>query len=807
LIHIFAAHLTLATAQQWAAQAGYALTPAELQAWFSAPSATPNGATTNVQPAPADQAENPLVVPHNLPTALTSFVGREAEMACVLDYLTTPATRLITVVGEGGAGKTRLALEVAQRVVSQRSGLFQDGVYFVSLIGVSAASFVVSALVNALRMVLVGADDPEQQLLAYVQKRHMLLMLDNFEHLVADATPVVTALLQAAPGVYLLVTSRERLNLTEEWVLALNGLAFPPEVATSGQNGHVTPVRPSNNTTAEYGAVQLFLARARQTGAQFDPYSDPKQAAAIARICRLLQGIPLGIEMAAAWVHMLPCAEIANEIAQNLDFLTSSHSNAPLRQRSMRAVFAHSWHLLTGPEQAVLAALSVFQGGFQREAAITVAQASLMTLRNLVDKSLLKFTAGRYELHELLRQFAAEKLQLDPTNEQIVQERHVHYFLALAQEVAARLRDADITPRLDQLEGEHDNLRSALVWSLAKTEQIEIGLRLASALSLYWYHRGHWREGRTWLTRALAHAKQAGVTTVRARALLALGEMLWGQGDYHAARSSYEEALVCFRALEDQDGIASIVSTLGLVAREQGDAARARELIQESLALFREQDNQLAVAWSLCSLGEVAVIEEDAAQATRLLAESLRLFQQHGDQQGMAWANNHLGHVAQLCGDQQRATVLHEASLAYFRKSDRNGTAWTLNGLASVALDAGDYQGATNYYIESLALFRELESKQGIAWCIAGLGCATAGHGQLIRAVYLWGAADALLNVIGARPAPATKHRDQQAIAAQRSALGAAAFTHAWDEGHRMSLPQAIRYALMDEPPLVLPSR
>lgn len=793
LIQLFAAHLDLTGAQQWAAQAGYTLNTTELQAWF--PTST---AETHNQTAVADLNKRASVAPHNLPPNLTSFVGRETEIACILDYLATPTTRLITLVGEGGTGKTRLALYVAHKVLNQ-PGVFADGVYFVSLSSISTANLVVSTLASALEIALAGVDDPERQLLAYLQKRRLLLVLDNFEHLVDSGAPLITAILQAASGVQILITSQQRLNLAEEWVLTLTGLPFPTPQAKSAPNGQIDPLAPGLGMVQEYGAIQLFLARAQQVDAQFDPASDPRQMAAIARICQLLQGIPLGIEMAAAWVHLLSCQEIGDEIAQNLDFLTLSRHNVPARQRSMRAMFEHSWRLLTVQEQAVLAALSVFQGSLTREAATHVAQASLPTLRSLCDKSLLKFSRGRFMLHGLLRQFSKEKLQSDPAREQVVQECHARYYMALAGDATSRLRGINSAAWLDQLEIEYDNLYSALSWTLTQAEQNEMGLRLASALAFYWYQRGQWSEGRTWLTRALAQTKSVGVTRVRTSALLTLGEMLWGQGDYNAARTSYAEALACYRALQEPEGIASALSTLGLVEREQGDTQGARKLLEECLGIFRHHGNELSVAWVLCSLGEVAVIEENSVQATALLEESLQIFHQLGDQLGIAWASNHLAHVAQLCRDYRRATALHEANLVEFRKSDRNGMAWTFNGLASVAIDKGDYQGATAYYRESLALFRQLESKQGIVWCIAGLGCAAAGLDQSIRAVRLWGAADALLASIGARPAPATKQRDQQAITSQHHIVGNAAFTLAWDEGRRMSLAQAIAYALLEQ--------
>ncbi|MCE7982299.1 MAG: NACHT domain-containing protein [Caldilinea sp. CFX5] len=760
LIHLFAPQLDLTGAIAWAAQAGYQINPAEVQAWFAVPTAAAQLAGADAQPAPTNGAPGiaPSTPPHNLPTMLTSFVGRAEEMARLLAYLAAPATRLITIVGEGGVGKTRLALQVAHAVVNQPNDAFADGVYFFALIGISTTGLVVNGLANTLGVALAGAVDPEQQLLAALQKRRLLLLLDNVEHLVAEIGPLLTAILQAAPGVHLLVTSRERLNLAEEWVLAVTGLPFPTVQPTPGQARQGALALPALTMTEAYAAIDLFLARAQQADDHFDPGNDPVQAAAIARICTLVQGIPLGLEMAAAWVHMLSCVEIGDEIARNLDFLTSPHRNLPARQRSMRAVFEYSWQLLTAPEQAVLAALAVFQGGFTREAATSVVKSSLVTLRSLVDKSLLKVTAGRYELHELLRQFAQEKLQADADRDQAVQECHAQYYGGFLQQLEPLLHSAQEQSAVTQIKEEIHNIRSGWHWAVAHQRVVILEQYIPSFTPFYsmvnWFREGKSTFGvaRTSLTKTLQlnTYPEPGIQQCLAKVMVreslfdhflgqpdqavqllqeslkslqqypddkeiclayhTLGIIAYNQGDYQASFQYLHQSFERHTNIDDPPLKASLCVHLGQVEMAVGNYHKAKHWYQAGLKIYQRLEKNWGIANALLNLAKVAeFLDEEAEQ---LYEQSLRLFAELGNRTGIALCNNHLGVIAQKRADYSLARARHQQSLTIYQENgEKTGLIRTLNHLFDVACAQGEEISAQEYLRTAFELSKEINAK------------------------------------------------------------------------------------------------
>ena len=404
--------------------------------------------------------------PHNLPQQLTPFVGRQAELAEIGRFLRSREAQLLCLVGPGGIGKTRLALQAAARCASPEVAFemhFAHGVYFVPLAAAGAADRepgrppLIAAMADALHFSFQGPVHPQAQLLNYLREKKVLLVLDDFDHLVAEARQLVD-ILRLAPGVKLLVTSRLRLNLREAWVMEVTGLDLPP--APQPPAGAATAKAPE-----EYGAVALFVQQAQRVRAGFA--LSEAEGPHVVQICRLVEGVPLGIELAASWLRVLSCAEIAAEIEQNLDFLTSAAQDAPERHRSLRAVFDHSWRLLSPPEQALFAALSVFRGGFQREAADRVAGASLPLLADLSDKSLLRRgEPGRYEIHEMLRQYAEEKLQASPAEYEAVRDRHCRYFAGLMVQHMTQLKGEQPHAVLTALNAERENVRAAWNWAV-----------------------------------------------------------------------------------------------------------------------------------------------------------------------------------------------------------------------------------------------------------------------------------------------------------------------------------------------------
>lgn len=405
--------------------------------------------------------------PHNLPPQPTPFVGREAELAEVARFVHNPDAQLLTLIGPGGIGKTRLALQAAARAIDPAHNIeqnFPDGVFFVPLIraaGSAAQLPLVSALAEALRIELQGPLHPQVQLLGHLRDKKMLLILDNFDHLTAEA-PQLADLLRLAPGIKLLVTSRVRLNLQEEWLLEVRGLDFP--------TGAAGPLELGN-----YSALRLFIQQARRMQPGFTLLDAEMQSAI--RICQLVEGAPLGIELAASWLRILSCAEIAREIETSLDFLTTPLHNVPERHRSLRVVFDYSWNLLRPDEQAVLRKLAVFHGGFEREAAAQIARASLPMLATLVDNSLLRRTStGRYEIHEVLRQYAEEALRRDGAEYVQVRDAHCRYYAELLLQHKTELKSNELPPVTSVLDQERENVRAAWNWAVSQRRAAEVDM-------------------------------------------------------------------------------------------------------------------------------------------------------------------------------------------------------------------------------------------------------------------------------------------------------------------------------------------
>jgi tetratricopeptide (TPR) repeat protein len=387
-------------------------------------------------------------------------------------------------------------------------------------------------------------------------------------------------------------------------------------------------------------------------------------------------------------------------------------------------------------------------------------------LGHLIDKSLVLVErsaqggAARYRLLETIRQYALAKLAVSGEADE-VRRRHAVYYLTLAEaSISSSPASSPLRPTwLESMELEHDNLSAALAWSQWATGGFELGLRLARALDWFWFAEGYWSESRGWLESTLAHKEAANYPRERAQALESLGDILALQGDYAAAQSRFADSLNLFQELEDRPMIAWLLNRLGWLAREHGDAATARLRLEESLALYRELEDKAGIAWSSVTLGEVMVMQEDTARATVLIEEALPLFRQLEDTFGISWALNHLGHVAQLRGEYEHAARLHEESLPLFRQlGARNfGIAWAYQSLGETALAQSNAALATTHYMKALPLFNEVGDRMGMAWCLAGLAGVAAVNGNPERAAWLWSAAEALRQSIGAREAPASR--------------------------------------------------
>jgi predicted ATPase/DNA-binding CsgD family transcriptional regulator len=678
---------------------------------------------------------------NNLPSQPTSFVGREKELLEIANLLSDSNCRLLTLVGAGGIGKTRLALQAG---VDQEPH-FVDGVPFIPLTPIASSDLLMTAIEAALEI-------PRTQITHYLREKQMLLVMDNFEHLLRGVG-LLTELLQAAPRLKILATSRERLNLQEEWVLALDGLSYPQESST-GSMGN-------------YSAVQLFVQRAHQVQPHF---SAEQNEQAVYAICRHVEGI-----------------------TNSLDFLTTPLRNIPERHRSLRMVFEQSWNLLSGDEQAVLMRLSIFHGGFDLEAAVQVADASPLLLAGLVDKSLVRLTStGRYDLHELLRQYAADKLAEAGATDNTA-HRHLDYFVKLTERGEAFLFGGEQIPWFDKLEIEFNNLRAALAWSL-RDEEHEAGLRLISALCWFFTERDHPNEGFEWLERLLALNPNV-PPSLRAKALYSAAALTGYMQEEKPTRLYGEQALALSRQLNDPWHIAWSLSHLGF--NIASDRERGITMLEESIVLFRELDDPFGLSHALVRRSIFAFVQKDYAYAHELLPQALAIASKAGDKIIMGWVYNMLGTITWHQDNLRQAKLYYQNGLSIFREAHFDaGINITIRELAAAEDADGNYALAEALYKEALTLLRN--SINGIEIVLVGLASVASSNEQYTRTATLLGAVDPGFTtwIVNWHPKVVTYDRD---IAAARTQLGETAFDEAWAAGKAMTRTEAIAYALADE--------
>jgi predicted ATPase/class 3 adenylate cyclase len=726
------------------------------------------------------------VLPTNLPQQLTRFIGREREIDAVKGLLAD--TRLLTLTGTGGMGKTRLALQVGAEVLEA----YPDGVWLIELAALSDAGVVPQQVAAALGVREEPGRPLPDTLIDALRPKRLLLILDNCEHLVEASASLAHALLRGCPELHVLATSRAALGLVGETIWRVPSLAAPD---------------PHQHETVEqltqYLAVQLFIDRARESRPGFKVTN--ATAPAVAQLCYRLDGIPLAIELAAARVRALSVEQLMERLDDRFRLLTGGSRTALPRQQTLRAALDWSFDLLSDQERALLRRVSVFAGGWTLEAAEAVCggvgewEEGLDLLTALVEKSLVGFEEpggeARYRLLETIRQYAHERL-VESAEVEALQDRHQQYYLRLAEAAEPQLTGPDQTRWLARLEADHDNLRAAFDRTTAGNGG-EAALRLAVALWRFWYVRGYSSEGRERLALVLSKAVAVDPTASRAKALNGAGALAFLQGDYGAARSLYEESLAIWRALGERQGIAASLGNLGLLAHRQANFAAARTLHEESLAIRRELGSPQGIAASLSSLGLVADSQGDSAAARALHEESLAIRRELGDRLGIAICLNNLGNVAQAEGEYPAARALYEESLAIKRElGDRRGIATSLNNMGNVANEQGEYLAARALFEESLAIRRELGDQLGAAESLEGLGELARATGRPARAIRLWGATSAVRERIGA-PLTPEEHADQERLlAAARAALGEEAFAAAWAAGRAMPLEQAIAAAL-----------
>lgn len=654
--------------------------------------------------------------PHNLPAALTPLIGRQKELMQVAEILAAPEQRLLTIQGIGGVGKTRLALEAAREHI----GVFLHGVFFVPLAAISDPGLIAGAITEALDAPLQRGQSPEEALLAYLRDREVLLVLDNFEHLL-DGALLVNRILKHSPYVTVVVTSRERLGLHGETCLVLDGLPVYEDV------------HPLEDVSP---AAALFIASARRLLSDFEFTAE--RAPHILRICQLTQGIPLLLEMAAAWVPLNSCAQIAEQIAADLDFLSSRRRDLPPRQRSVRAVFEHSWELLLPDEQRQFARLSVFRGSFSLQAAQQVCGASRDVLARLVETSLVQLTAeGRYELHSLLAAFAAEKLAKTPEIRDETRRAHASFFAHFVSSRSELLRSRGDNVALNELEQESENLRVTWEWAVAQREWEFVDLML-DGLEIFYWARNRFGEGQAIFAQALEVLRQAPAGQER---LLARLKMYWAEctawlGNLEQAQSTLQMAIQSLRALQTDLSLVKALNLRGILGYLQGEYDLARVALEEALVLGRELEDETIIASTLSELATLLCEHRaDYAAAIPLYQESLRLYQDLGNLHGEASVLLNLGAIAYETGNLVEARHYYEQSLAIYQEIRYpRGLAAALNNLAMVYRSQGNLPEALKLVEESLEIKQQTGNRVAILYSLLEMGALQMAMAEVHQA-------------------------------------------------------------------------
>jgi non-specific serine/threonine protein kinase len=695
---------------------------------------------------------------------------------------------MLTLIGPGGTGKTRLSIRAASDLLDQ----YLDGVWFVEL-----APILDPLLVPRTTAITIGLrDEPQRPILDVLcdslREKKMLIILDNCEHLVDACARMADRILHAAPDTRILASSREALGIGGEVTYRVPSLGLP-------DLSHLPPVE----SLGQYEAVKLFIDRATAAVPGFTITND--NAPAVAQVCHHLDGIPLAIELAAAKIRVLSVEQIAKRMDDRLRLLTGGSRTVLERHQTLRAAIDWSYNLLPPAEQVLFQRVSVFVGGWTLEAAESICKDGsvhsadvLNLMEQLINKSLVISEEvqheSRYTMLETLRQYATEKL-LESGESDILRDRHLKYFLDLAEAAESKLQSAAQAEWISQLEGEHNNLRAALDWSETGQPSAQSGLRLAGSLWLFWKIRGHFMEGRARLERLLAKSKDV-PAGVRAKGLSALGTMAYDQGDMPKALVYHEEALDLYQELGDQTGVAFALNNLGCQADRQGAYEQANGYFAEALDLYRELGDSRGMTMVLNNLGNTTRDQGDPQRAADIYEQALVLARQSKDKLLIAFLLSNLGELAHDQGEDARAIADFEEALPLLQELGAKHTSFLIKRiLGDIARTRGDLVQAAGHFHESLKLSRELADMHSLAQSLTGLARIIAAGGEQQIATRLFASVESLRKAADLTLPLAERPRYDQELDALKSTLGEADFARAWAAGQRMTVEQAVDLA------------
>lgn len=722
--------------------------------------------------------------PTNLPAQWTSFIGRENEVAAIQALISQHEIRLVSLIGPGGTGKTRLAIEVAAGLRAR----FKHGVFFIALAPLQDASLIVTTINKTLGISESFGKTHLEHLIGYLQDKQVLLVLDNFEHVI-DSAPFITQLLTASPGLFVLVTSREVLNIYGEYVVDIHPLSLPQ------QSQMIV-----SEDLFRYEATRLFVERSRMQSPQ-QQFHTQEQAQIVNTICHRLDGLPLAIELVAARIRTLSVKEILDRLETPLTFVTGGPRDLPPRQQTLRGAIEWSYSLLDSDEQDLFVHMGIFAGGCTIETIIGMfgleqkREKVQEQIASLLQKSLIKQVSeknNQTRLHMLstIRQYALQRLAIDGLIEE-VQRQYAEYYVLMAERLEPELRKSRQIEYLDFLWTELDNLQAVLVWCLSSRQE-ELALRLGAALWQFWQQKGLLREGRTPLMRALEQAE--GVSNaIKAKALFVAGNLAANDIDFVTAKDLLEKSVRLSKDMQSKQMYALAKRTLAKIAVSENKISDARTYVDEIMMIHAELGDKYEIAWTLNAKAQVVWKTKDVEGTIRLCLQSLSIFEEIGDLFGIAFSHLYMGLVYFHEKDYDKASQAFGKSLPLCKKKgDKVNSAWLLQFLGFTYYYQGNYEREA-LFDEALLLYKETDRRSDTASCLVGMAAIAAKTDRPHRAIQLLGAAEALLEKYPNHSIP-LQYLDVRAEAEQE--LDSDDTLALWHRGRSMTLDEMIHYAL-----------